>query len=68
MPHAICVDRLRDACLREAKVSANQALEQTRDSVLRYGQPVGRELLNLVVLRQVQLAIGDGVAAGLPIA
>ena len=23
----------------------NQALEQTRDSVLRYGEPVGRELL-----------------------
>ena len=27
----------------------NQALEQTRDSVLRYGEPVGRELLNLIV-------------------
>ena len=33
-------------------MSANQALEQTRDSVLRYGQPVGRELLNLVVRAQ----------------
>ena len=29
----------------------NQALEQTRDSVLRYGEPVGRELLNFVVPR-----------------
>ena len=29
----------------------NQALEQTRDSVLRYGEPVGRELLNAVVRR-----------------
>jgi len=28
---------------------ANQALEQTRDRVRRYGQHVGRELLNLVV-------------------
>jgi hypothetical protein len=27
----------------------NQALEQTRDSVLRYGEVVGRELLNFVV-------------------
>jgi hypothetical protein len=30
-------------------VSANQALEQARDSVLRYGEVVGRELLNLFV-------------------
>ena len=28
----------------------NQALEQTRDSVLRHGEPVGRELLNFFVL------------------
>ena len=28
----------------------NQALEQTRDSVLRHCEPVGRELLNFVVL------------------
>ena len=27
----------------------NQAFEQTRDSVLRYGEPVGCELLNFVV-------------------
>lgn len=27
----------------------NQALEQTRDSVLRYGESVGCELLNLIV-------------------
>ena len=31
-------------------MKANQALEQTRDSVLRYGARVGRELLNFVVL------------------
>jgi hypothetical protein len=28
---------------------ANQALEQTRDSVLRYGEVVGCELLNFFV-------------------
>ena len=28
----------------------NQALEQTRDSVLLYGESVGCELLNLVVI------------------
>jgi hypothetical protein len=28
----------------------NQALEQTRESVLRYGELVGRELLNFSVL------------------
>jgi len=28
----------------------NQALEQTRDSVLRYGESVGCELLNFFVL------------------
>lgn len=27
----------------------NQALEQTRGNVLRYGEAVGRELLNFVV-------------------
>jgi hypothetical protein len=27
----------------------NQAFEQTRDNVLRHGEQVGRELLNLVV-------------------
>jgi hypothetical protein len=30
----------------------NQALEQTRDSVLRYGESVGCELLNFFVLQQ----------------
>ena len=35
------------------KAGANQALEQTRDSVLRYGEPVGRELLNLIVRRKM---------------
>jgi len=29
----------------------NQALEQTRDSVLRYGESVGCELLNFFVSR-----------------
>jgi hypothetical protein len=37
-----------------SKCAANQALEQPRDSVRRRGEPVGRELLNLVVLRQVR--------------
>ena len=27
----------------------NQTLEQTRDSVLRYGEVIGRELLNFFV-------------------
>ena len=41
-----------------------QALEQTRDSVLRHGEPGGRELLNLVVLRQVRRgsAVGPRLA------
>ena len=30
----------------------NQALEQTRDSVLRYGERGGRELLNFFVQRK----------------
>jgi hypothetical protein len=30
----------------------NQTLEQNRDSALRYGEHVGRELLNLVVRRR----------------
>jgi hypothetical protein len=30
----------------------NQALEQTRDSVLRHGESVGCELLNFFVLQQ----------------
>ena len=33
-----------------APSKANQALEQTRDSVLRYGESIGCELLNFVVL------------------
>jgi len=37
--------------IRYSRDSPNQALEQTRDSVLRYGEPIGRELLNLVVIR-----------------
>jgi hypothetical protein len=36
----------------ETNRSENQALEQTRDSVLRYGEVVGCELLNLVVRQQ----------------
>ena len=68
MPHAICVDRLRDACLREAKVSANQALEQTRDSVLRRGYRVGCELLNLVVRLELRRGGVQGhLAIGLPL-
>ena len=31
------------------KQTQNQALEQTRDSVLRYGELIGCELLNFVV-------------------
>ena len=33
----------------------NQALEQTRNSVLRYGEVVGCELLNFVVIPLNQL-------------
>jgi len=33
------------------KGRSNQALEQTRDSVLRYGEVVGCELLNFFVLQ-----------------
>ena len=33
-----------------SKCVANQASEQTRDSVRRHGEPIGRELLNLVVM------------------
>lgn len=33
------------------KQTQNQALEQTRGSVLRYGERVGCELLNAVVRR-----------------
>ena len=32
-----------------SRASPNQALEQTRDSVLRYGERVGCELLNFFV-------------------
>jgi hypothetical protein len=35
-----------------AEKTQNQALEQTRDSIQRYGEPFGRELLNLVVRQQ----------------
>ena len=41
---------LRQSRLRTER-RANQALEQTRDSVLRYGESVGCELLNFVVRR-----------------
>jgi hypothetical protein len=45
--------RIQNAKLRGATaLTPNQALEQTRDSVLRYGEPVGRELLNIVVRQQ----------------
>ena len=42
----------------------NQALEQTRDSVLRYGEPVGRELLNFVVRQQKPRARADKPRVG----
>ena len=35
----------------------NQALEQTRDSVLRYGERVGCELLNFVVRREYDASL-----------
>jgi hypothetical protein len=38
-------------------------LEQTRDSVLRYGEPVGRELLNFVVIRMKPSILVTIVAA-----
>ena len=47
MCHRWCVYRSRQT---QAEARQNQAMEQARDSVLRYGEPVGRELLNLVVL------------------
>jgi hypothetical protein len=36
-----------------SRAGPNQALEQTRDSVLRYGESVGCELLNFFVRRMV---------------
>jgi hypothetical protein len=41
---------LKAACRGAAYL--NQALEQTRDSVLRYGESFGGELLNLFVIRR----------------
>ena len=43
----------------------NQALEQTRDSVLRYGEVVGCELLNFVVLPMRQPTVMRNGAEGL---
>ena len=44
--------RIQNAKVRIATaLTPNQALEQTRDSVLRYGELVGRELLNFFVQR-----------------
>jgi hypothetical protein len=37
---------------------ANQALEQTRDNVLRYGEVAGCELLNLIDYEAVNLSSG----------
>jgi len=37
----------------------NQALEQTRDSVLRYGEVIGSELLNFFVLASLWPFSGD---------
>ena len=44
------MDREAIASLIIRPQRANQALEQTRDSVLRYGESVGCELLNFFVL------------------
>lgn len=38
----------------------NQALEQTRDNVLRHGESVGCELLNFFVIRQDSLKLMRG--------
>lgn len=38
-------------------LTPNQALEQTRDSVLRNGEQVGRELLNFVVIAKLWLVL-----------
>lgn len=47
--------RIQNAKIRIATaLTPNQALEQTRDSVLRYGELVGRELLNFFVGRDRQ--------------
>jgi hypothetical protein len=40
-------------------------LEQTRDSVLRHGERVGRELLNFVVSQQDARARAEKAQAGL---
>ena len=53
MCHRWCVYRSRQT---QAEARQNQALEQTRDSVLRYGERGGRELLNLFVRRQKRRA------------
>ena len=38
---------------------SNQTLEQTRDSVLRYGEVIGRELLNFFVRPITHLEISE---------
>ena len=54
--------------------SPNQALEQTRDSVLRYGEVVGCELLNFFVSPQriedsaVERRLAGQSSAGAPVA
>ena len=46
----------------------NQALEQTRDSVLRYGERGGRELLNFFVRLELRRGGVQGhLAIGLPL-
>ena len=46
----------------------NQALEQTRDSVLRYGERGGRELLNFLVSLELRRGGVQGhLAIGLPL-
>jgi len=46
------MDREAIASLIIRPQRANQALEQTRDSVLRYGEVVRCELLNFFVMRK----------------
>ena len=56
---------LRQSRLRTER-RANQALEQTRDSVLRYGESVGCELLNFFVRRR-RRGTGDGRCHRVPL-
>ena len=41
-----------------SRASPNQALEQPRDSVLRYGESIGCELLNFFVIQSQNAEVG----------